>query len=231
MDALSASGAGDRAAGFLTAARMGHLRAITGRDRAAGDQVRIEAEREQAAIDAEMRASRKRALQMLRHRARTDPLAVACSEFLAVADEAGVLEGILTAAVISARPDACDLQLYHRPTRSLRLVAQRGFTAEFVARFQTVAADVPTACATALATREPVVVDDLTTSPIFAGRPTLGVMLSAGSRAVQSYPLLGSGGDVLGMLSFHYRLPRPRVGNQELIAAGAAAALADLATR
>jgi hypothetical protein len=231
MDALPASGAGDRATDFLTAARAGRLRAITDHHRALGDRVRIDADREQAEIDAELRASRRRALQLLRHQAKTDPLAVAGSEFLAVADEAGVLEGILTAAIISARPDACDLQLYHRPTRSLRLVAQRGFTAEFVARFQTVDADVPTACALALATRKPVVVDDLTTSPIFAGRPTLEVMLSAGSRAVQSYPLLDASGDVLGMLSFHYRLPRPRAGNQELIAAGAAVALADLATR
>jgi GAF domain-containing protein len=222
-----APGVGERADRFLAEAHEGHLRAITDHRRAADDLVRIEAEHEQATIDAEMRATRRRALQLLRLRSRTDPAAIAGADFLAVADEAGVLEGVPASAIIGAQADACDLQLYHPRTRTLHLVAQRGFTAEFVARFASVDPSTPTACAAALATREPVVVEDVTTSPIFMGRPTLDVMLAAGSRAVQSYPLLSTGGDVLGMLSFHYRRPRPEVTRQGVIASAVATALVD----
>ena len=41
---------------------------------------------------------------------------------------------------------------------------------------------------------ERVIVEDVTTSPIFAGIPALKVMLSAGCRAVQSTPLLTRAG-------------------------------------
>jgi len=52
------------------------------------------------------------------------------------------------------------------------------------------------------------IVDDVTESPIFAGTPALQVQLDAGVRAVQSTPLLSRSGNLLGMLSTHYRTPR-----------------------
>ena len=42
---------------------------------------------------------------------------------------------------------------------------------------------------------------------IFAGQESLGVSLDAGVRAVQSTPLLSSGGTILGMISTHYCEP------------------------
>jgi PAS domain S-box-containing protein len=45
-------------------------------------------------------------------------------------------------------------------------------------------------------------------SPIFAGNPALDVLLAAGVRAVQSTPLVSRSGQMLGMFSTHYRVPR-----------------------
>jgi signal transduction histidine kinase/CheY-like chemotaxis protein len=63
-------------------------------------------------------------------------------------------------------------------------------------------------CGVALREGRRVIVEDVTTSPVYAGTPTLEVQLRAGVRAVQSTPLLGSSGELVGMLSTHYRTPR-----------------------
>jgi signal transduction histidine kinase len=55
---------------------------------------------------------------------------------------------------------------------------------------------------------ERVVIEDVTTSPVFAGTPALDVLLAAGVRAVQSTPLADRSGRLAGMLSTHYRAPR-----------------------
>ena len=55
-------------------------------------------------------------------------------------------------------------------------------------------------------TGERVVVGDVTES-LFTGKD-LDVMLAAGARAVQSTPLIGRSGQLVGMLSTHYRVPR-----------------------
>jgi PAS domain S-box-containing protein len=55
---------------------------------------------------------------------------------------------------------------------------------------------------------ERIIVEDVATSPLFAGKPALSAMLGAGARAVQITPLITRGGRALGMLSTHYRRPR-----------------------
>ena len=63
-------------------------------------------------------------------------------------------------------------------------------------------------CGTAMQRRERVVIEDVTTSPVFAGKPSLDLLLAAGIRAAQSTPLFGRSGHLVGMLSTHYRTPR-----------------------
>jgi hypothetical protein len=50
-------------------------------------------------------------------------------------------------------------------------------------------------------------VGDVAESRIFAQTAQLEVILDAGVRAVKSLPLIGSKGQMLGMLSVHYRRP------------------------
>jgi anti-anti-sigma factor len=214
-------------AGLITTASANRRRATTERHRAEVEQTRIVARLQQQAIDGELRATRRILLADLRERLRADPRALAGAEFLAVADTAAVLDAIVLAATVVGAADACDLQLYDPHTATLSVARQRGFTRECLAHL---AAARPSASATAATTGAPVLIDDIATSPIFAGQPTLDVMLAAGSRAVHAHPLHDGAGQLLGVLSFHYRAARPRRGDRELVAWAAARALARTAS-
>lgn len=147
--------------------------------------------------------------------------------FLSIADWPAVVKAVLDAAFTLGNAAACDLQVCE-PGDVLRMAAHRGFPADFLAYFDTVAPTQATACAAALSTRAPVYVDDVTSSPIFDGQETRTVVLDAGTRSVQSHPLLGPSGRVLGVLSFHYPRLAPARTRTALIATGAAHALAAL---
>ena len=59
----------------------------------------------------------------------------------------------------------------------------------------------------ALQSAERVIVQDVTQSEIFAGQPSLDILLEAGVRAVQSTPLISSAGTAFGMISTHFSRP------------------------
>jgi anti-anti-sigma factor len=231
---IEASGAGHRLLDSATvpAPRAGPvdgttnwLRAVTERRRVVDDQTRIVAVIQQRAIDREVRATRHQLLGWVRARLHDDPQAVSSEEFLAVADTLVVLDAILVAASVVGAADACDLHQYDAGTGALHLIRQFGLTAQYLTYFATVSRGQSSACATAVLTGEPVIVDDVKRSPIFAGQPSRDVMLAAGSRAVQSYPLRHDDGRLLAVLSLHYGKTRPRGGNPELVAWSAARAL------
>src|SRR6185503_13091836 len=78
-----------------------------------------------------------------------------------------------------------------------------GFDEPFVEFFESVSGD-DTACGVALRTKQRVIVEDITTSEIYAGRHSLDAMREADVMAVQSLPLLSSTGKVLGIVSVHF---------------------------
>ena len=59
------------------------------------------------------------------------------------------------------------------------------------------------------------VIEDVAESPVFAEEPVRKMLLSSGARAMQSTPLLSRGGEILGVFSTHYRMPR-RPAEREL---------------
>ncbi|QUQ67183.1 GAF domain-containing protein [Kutzneria sp. CA-103260] len=177
----------------------------------------------QSVIDAETLASRRAIVNSFRDRLRADPDTLTADDFLALADRTVLHVAIVATAKSHARADACDLQTYDPKSGILRLEQHVGFTPAFLAYFATVDADTPSACARALATGDPVLVDDVATSPIFAGHETREVMLAAGSRAVLTYPLLDEHGGILGVLSMHYRKTGPRNDQEPLVRAAAMA--------
>ena len=95
----------------------------------------------------------------------------------------------------------------------LRIAAQRGFESEFLECFREVSVDDPSACGRALHGRSRTVVEDVEEDPSFA--PFRAVARTAGYRAVQSTPLLGRDGQLLGVISTHWRDPH-RPDEQEL---------------
>jgi PAS domain S-box-containing protein len=95
----------------------------------------------------------------------------------------------------------------------LTIVAHRGFDGAFLDFFNTVERDQG-ACGTALARGRRVIIEDVATDPIY-DEASRAVLLAAGSRAVQSTPLVSRSGHVLGIFSTHYRSPQ-RPGEREL---------------
>jgi hypothetical protein len=114
-----------------------------------------------------------------------------------------VLNEILDAAIEVTEADFGNIQLVDESF--LRIVVQRGFSAEFLNFFQKVSHKSTAACGAALLGGSRVIVEDVATEELFRGTPAREVLLRAGIRAVQSTPLAGPSGEVYGMLSTHYR--------------------------
>ena len=115
------------------------------------------------------------------------------------------MEEILVEIIALQGADFGNVQLYDAETSSLRIVAQRGFSDNFLARFRIVDANDDTACGRALRERSRVVIEDVDKDPAFA--PNRAIAAQEGYRAVQSTPMLGRDGILKGMLSTHFRQP------------------------
>jgi GAF domain-containing protein len=110
------------------------------------------------------------------------------------------------------------VQIYDDVSRSLVILAQRNFRKPFLDHFAVVTVLDSSACARALADKMPAFIEDVDTDPAF--EPHRQVAHEAGFRAVMSAPLVGSGDNLIGILSTHFSHPRQ-------FTAGAVATLAD----
>jgi two-component sensor histidine kinase len=117
------------------------------------------------------------------------------------------LQKILDAAVVIARAQKGILQVFHPASNALLIAAQRGFGKSFLAFFKSVEDTDASSCGAALRAGARVIVDDIRTSRIFAGQPSLDILLGEDVRAVISIPLNSSHGYTLGMLSVHFCEP------------------------
>jgi PAS domain S-box-containing protein len=129
-------------------------------------------------------------------------------------DVDGCLKEVLNVAIEISGADKGIVQLLDVEKGDLILATQSGFERPFLEYFANVT-DGTTACGLARKTQQRVIVEDVSESEIFAGKPSLEKMLDAGVRAVQSLPLLSSGGKLLGIISTHFSEPH-RPSEQEL---------------
>jgi signal transduction histidine kinase len=118
------------------------------------------------------------------------------------------LEALLDAAIAISAAEKGNIQLFDETAGALRLAAQRGFERPFLDYFDIVRPGEVGSCGAAIRAAARIAVEDVTTSEVFAGQPSLNVLLEAGVRAVQSTPLIASDGAVLGMVSTHFAQPR-----------------------
>lgn len=121
---------------------------------------------------------------------------------------------LIDAAIQIAGADMANVQLFDPASEALCIEAQSGFGQPFLDFFDSVH-DGQAACGRAFKNREQVIVKDVTESQIFLGTPALEVVLDAGVRGVQSTPLVGPSGCILGIISTHWRRPW-RPSNREL---------------
>jgi hypothetical protein len=116
------------------------------------------------------------------------------------------LHEILDVGIAIAGADKGNIQLIEPDAVVLTIAAQRGFGPEFLKNFEKVR-DGPSACDAAMRSGERLVVEEVTTSEIFAGQPSMNVLVRAGVRAVISTLLISSAGNLLGIISTHFREP------------------------
>jgi PAS domain S-box-containing protein len=134
------------------------------------------------------------------------------TRMIGAGDFSRLLEEILNAAIGITNADMGNIQLVE--AGALKIVAQRGFDARFRDFFSAVH-DGRSACGAAMQDGRRVIVEDVLTSPIFAGTSALEIMLAGNVRAVQSTPLVSRSGRVLGVFSTHFRKPQ-RQNEREL---------------
>jgi signal transduction histidine kinase len=119
-------------------------------------------------------------------------------------------EKILNAALAIMRSDFGGMQMLY-PERGkggeLRLLAYRGFNAQAAAFWEWVRADSESTCGAALRTGKRVIVPNIEQCEWMAGTGDLANYLQTGIHAVQTTPLLSRGGNLLGMISTHWREP------------------------
>lgn len=127
------------------------------------------------------------------------------AQLLASRDLRSAVETIVDAAIKLHSADFGTVQLLDEPTRELIICAQRGFGLRLLQTGPRVSAEGDWACARALRLRKPVVVTDVRTDPGFA--KLLDVAAEAGYRAVQSTPLIASGGKAVGVVSTYFARP------------------------
>lgn len=125
------------------------------------------------------------------------------------------LAELLEAAIAVTGANKGTLQLLDAATSTLTISAQRGFEEPFLKVFARVQGKESSACGVAMQSAERIIVEDVGQSEIFAGQPSLDVLLAAGVRAVQSTPLISSAGNLLGMISTHFSMPH-RAFDREL---------------
>jgi PAS domain S-box-containing protein len=150
-----------------------------------------------------LRASEKRLAADLAGMARLQEVS---TRLVHVSDSTLLLQDIVDAAIAITAADMGNIQLFDPDSGMLKIVASRGLGLSFLEFFKAVHVG-QCACGGAAHNGNRVVVVDITASPLFAGTDSLDVLLDSGVRAVQSTPLTGRSGQLVGVLSTHYRAP------------------------
>lgn len=97
-------------------------------------------------------------------------------------------------------------QLWDAPTRTLRVVTQRGFPSDVVSFFETVNGG-ECSCGSAALKHSPVFVEEVAGHPSYSGTPAADVLGTVPVGAVSSLPVIGSTGRLLGVVSVYHDRP------------------------
>jgi two-component system, chemotaxis family, CheB/CheR fusion protein len=155
-------------------------------------------------IERDLRAAREQLAVELHRMVRLHEVSVMLSKSEEVQT---IVDEVLAAAIEATGADMGNIQMLDESSAVLTIAAQHGFEAPFLEFFREVKSETDGTCGRALATHQQVIAEDIRTSPVFAGSPSLAAMQTAGVQAVQSTPLLARSGRLFGVLSTHFRAP------------------------
>jgi PAS domain S-box-containing protein len=114
---------------------------------------------------------------------------------------------ILDAAMALMAADSASVQMLAADGKSLMLLGSKNFHPDSAAFWQRVAVGAGSTCGQALRDHERVVVADIEACDFLAGTPDQREYRRSGIRSVQSTLLRSRSGQLLGMLSTHWRAP------------------------
>jgi two-component sensor histidine kinase len=114
---------------------------------------------------------------------------------------------IVEAAKDVMQSDMASIQILDRDKNALLLIAHVGFDLESETVWRWVDNDDDTSCGMALSQKRRIIIEDTEHSQLIAETAELAQYRRAGIRAMQSTPLLARSGNLLGMISTHWRKP------------------------
>jgi GAF domain-containing protein len=116
-----------------------------------------------------------------------------------------VLDLTLAQALRLSEAELGNVQLIDWKAGYLKITSHYGFGEDFLTFFEKVTTKDGSVCARALRRRESIIVEDVMSDIEFA--PCQAAACRAGFRAVQSTPIVSSGGALIGVLSTHFPSP------------------------
>lgn len=125
-------------------------------------------------------------------------------------DIQSLYDKLIGAAMFIMRADFASMQVIsteHGAGRHLRLLTFHGFSPRAAKFWKCVQVDSSSTCGLALKSGQRAVIRDVANSDVLAGTDDLAMYLETGIRAVQSTPLVSRSGELLGMISTHWRNP------------------------
>jgi two-component system CheB/CheR fusion protein len=114
---------------------------------------------------------------------------------------------ILNSAVTIMHADMASIQVVDEDRNVMQLLARKGIDPELSPTFENGESDSDTPYRAAWNERRRVVVPDVETTALTAGRPITEDFLKVGIRAVQCTPLISRPGRIIGILSTYWRSP------------------------
>ena len=169
--------------------------------RLANDAVRSEQDRRVLAEAAERRTLNELAAEL----GAMTRLHELCTRLVTTNELQPLLEEVLNATIGLQNSDFGTVQLYRPELGILELVAHRGFDADGIGSFKIVDKHGASSCGRALKLRRSVIVEDVNNDPESADLREAAAEL--GFRAQHSTPLFSRNGELLGMMTTHFRKP------------------------
>ncbi|HTH50964.1 MAG TPA: PAS domain S-box protein, partial [Pyrinomonadaceae bacterium] len=125
----------------------------------------------------------------------------------AASERQTVYDAILDAAVSLMKADFGSFQRFDSDRQALQLLSIKNFDERAADHWRWLSARDNTPCGMALSEGKRKLIPDIESEPRLAGTHTLDELRDAGVRSAQSTPLFSRDGDIVGMVSTHWRVP------------------------
>ena len=122
-------------------------------------------------------------------------------------DIPAITDALMTHAMQVMNSDFASIQLYDAKNGALILLGHKNFQPESAHFWQTVFEGSGTTCGESMKKRTRIMVSDVDQVSYMAGTGDLHSFHFSGIRSCQSTPVVSTGGEFIGMISTHWRMP------------------------